>query len=372
MDAATTTATEAPAAAVTTATEAPATGAATATEAPAFDFKTMVADRLGKGKHATAEKPADEGAASAKDGAEKPAAEGKPAEAPKTEEANPDPVKQEIEDRLAKLNEASRRASEARKARERDQATAKKLKEAEGAHAEEVALAKRIRESRTKGDVLGVLEASGWTRQEIRDSPLIVGLLEQLENGDKDEAPKPLTESDIEKKFRELEEAKAAEVKAKADEEAAKAKQQAEDERNEYFAHVRIEFKAGKYPALKAAGTTMGQLDSYRAGYVKANPNHNPTAKELLDKAEADLVAFWEKNAAELARIRGTAPAAAAQPTAGAKPGEKPASTAPKRTVTSRMMSDTGGAPPAEEVKPKRSYREKEKEMKDAILARYK
>jgi colicin import membrane protein len=345
--------------------------AATATEgaAPAadkgFDFKALVSERLGKGKHAT-EDPADTAAegepvktAEAEGDGEKPAAiEAKP-------DPKPDPVKAELEERLAKLNEASRRAAEARKAREREQATAKKLKEAEGAHAEEVAMAKRLRESRAKGDALGVLEAAGWTRQEIRDTPIIVSMLEQLENGAKEEPPKPLTESDIEKKFRELEEAKAAEAKAKAEEEAAKAKQQAEDERNEYFAHVRVEFKAGKYPALRSAGTTMGQLESYRATYMRNNPNHAPTAKELLDKAEADLVAFWEKNAAELAKIRGTTPATE---TAAAKTGEKPA---PKRTVTSRMMSDSGGKVPVEEAKPKRDVRAKEKEMKDAFLARF-
>jgi len=348
--------------------------AATATEgaAPAadkgFDFKALVSERLGKGKHA-AEDPtntaADGEPAKAVVEAEGEKQTEKPAEA-KPPEPKVDPVKAELEERLAKLNEASRRAAETRKARERDQATAKRLKEAETAHAEEVALVKRLRESKANGDVLGVLETAGWTRPEIQSSPLVVNLLEQLENGGKEEPPKPLTESDIEKKFRELEEAKAAEAKAKADEAAAKAKQQAEDELNEYFAHVRVEFKAGKYPALRSAGTTMGQLENYRATYMRSNPNHAPTAKELLDKAEADLVAFWEKNAAELAKIRGTTPATETPPL---KPGEKPA---PKRTVTSRMMSDSGGKVPVEEVKPKKGYREKEKEMKDAFLARFK
>lgn len=348
--------------------------AGTEAEAKPIDFKALVAERLGKPgakaaesqaeKPATEDKPADKLQDKSKD---------KPAEAEKKEEpaAKPedDPVKRELEERLSRLNEASRRAAEARKVKQSEAEAAKKLKAAESAHAEEIALAKQLREAKGKGDVLGVLRAAGWTKQEIESTPMIANLLEQLEKAEDDAPPKPLTEADIERKLQEREAAREAEAKAKADEEKARLKQQAEEERDRYFVGVKVEFKAGNYPALRSAGTTMGQLEQYRANYMAKNPNHAPTAKELLDMAERDIVAFWEKNAAELAKIRGTATTAA---TAAAKPGEKQPEAKPaKRTVSSKMQTDTGATVAKEEPAPKKAYRDKEKEMRDSFVARF-
>lgn len=376
----------APAAAVTTQTPPPAEGAATSTPEP-FDFKALVASRLGK-KGATmstasadaGQKPAQVAAQdTARDAGEKPAqvaAETKPAEPAKPAEAKtPPPVADDIDARLKALHEANQRAAESRKMAKRQAELEAKAKAAENAHAKEVALAKAIEEARTKRDFVGLLKAAGFTLDEIKNSPLIVDMVDQFGKLDEGqvEQPKPVTETDIERMLKAREEAAAAERKAKEDAEQKERIAQLEIARSEYFAEVKVLFKAGDYPALRQAGTTQGQLDAYRRDYVAANPNHRPTAKELLDMAERDLRGLWKRNAEALAALEKSAkPAAEAKQPTEFVPAStvKPAS---KRTVTSRMTADVGGtAPPPAEVGARKPYREKEREMKDAFVARYK
>lgn len=340
---------------------APSVTEATAKSDGGLDFAKLVAERLGGGK-AAEKSPAE---------APEPTAEApKPAvESPKPVAT---PVVDDIEARLAALHEANRRAAEARKLKQRDAELAKREAEVASRTSEDTALVRQLRDSKSKGDVLSVLVAAGWTRQEIADSPLVVNLLEQIEKSDPSTPGKPLTESDIERKFRELKDAEAAEVKKRAEEEAKEAAKRGEIERAEYFMRAKVEFKAGDYPALREAGVTLGALDNFRANYMRSNPNHAPTPRELLDIAEKDLVAYWEKQAELLAKYRVKKPAQTVVEPAKKPTAFQPAAQSAKRTITSRMMADSGGYVPPVEAPVRKPYSEKEKEMKDAFVSRFK
>jgi hypothetical protein len=360
----------APAASEVTQTQAPAEGATTATPAP-LDFKAMVAERLG-GK-----KQGGEGTPAPAVVAPPVAADAKDPEKPSVTLVKAEPQAQVVDDidaRLRALHDANQRAAEQRKAAKRTAELETKAKSAEGAHAKEVALAKAIDDARSKRDFVGLLKAAGFTTDEMRNSPLIVEMVDQLgklEEGGGEEQPKPVTEADLERMLKAREEAAEAERKAKDEAERKQREEKLQIARDEYFAELKIHFKAGDYPALKHAKTTQGALDAYRADYVRANPNHRPTPKELLDMAERDLRALWKRNADALAALDGGSPALAAQAREFAPAAAAKAAPA-KRTVTSRMTADVGASahqqPPAE----RKTYREKEREMKDAFVSRFK
>jgi len=360
-------ASQAPAAAEATQTQAPAEGATTATPAP-WDFKSLVASRLGKkpANDAGTPQPVATQAAPAVATAEKP-----PVAAATTVKSEPPaPVVDDIAARLRELHDANQRASEQRKSAKRTAELEAKAKAAEGAHAKEVALAKAIEEARGKRDFVGLLKAAGYTLDEIKNTPLIVDMVDQfgkLDEGGDAEKPKPLTEADFARMLKEREDAAAAERKEKEEAERKERLAELEQARAEYFAEVKVHFRAGDYPALKQAGTTQGALDAYRADYVRANPNHRPTPKELLDLAERDLRALWKKNAEALAKLEGGTPAPAAATSAVA-----PAKPQSKRTVTRSMTDGAGAIVPPPVTTDRKPYREKEREMKDSFVSRFK
>lgn len=361
-------ASQAPAAAEATQTQAPAEGTTTATPAP-WDFKSLVAGRLGKKTASDAGTPqpvASQAAPAPEATAEKPPI----AAAPPVKAEPPAPVVDDIAARLRELHDSNQRAAEQRKASRRMSELEAKARDAEGAHAKEVALAKAIEDARTKRDFVGLLKAAGYTLDEIKNTPLIVDMVDQLgkldETGGDAEKPKPLTEADLARMLKEREDTAAAERKAKEEAERKEKLAELEQVRSEYFAEVKVHFRAGDYPALKQAGTTQGALDAYRADYVRANPNHRPTPKELLDLAERDLRALWKKNADALAKLEGGTPAPAAPTSAVAL--AKPQS---KRTVTRSMTDGAGAIVPPPVTTERKPYREKEREMKDAFVSRW-
>ncbi len=360
--------TPAPTAGEQTASAAPAAGETTAAPAP-FDFGKLVAERLGGKKGDAASAPAS--VAAPKTPAAEVATEAVAAKEPPAPVAvaTPAPV-DDIDARLKALHDANARAAESRKAQKRQAELEGKAKSLESAHEKEVALAKAIEEARGKRDFIGLLKAAGFTIDEMRNTPMIVDMVDQfgkLDEGDV-EKPKAVTEADIARMLKEREDE--AEAKRKADAEAAKAKRIEEltIARNEYFAEVKIHFKAGEYPALKQAGVTQGGLDKYRADYVARNPNHAPSPKELLDLAEKDLRALWKRNADALAKLDGGKSPAPATP----KPNAAPASPQPRaRTVNSRMSESAGETATEPEKPAKKTYRDKEQEMKDSFVSRF-
>jgi hypothetical protein len=276
------------------------------------------------------------------------------AEAPEPPKASPEQA--EIDDRLKRLAAASDSAARERKMREREQAADRKAREAVTAHADDIALAQKLREARTKGSKLALLEAAGVTRSDIEQKGWIVDLLNEVGEG---EAPRALTEEDVERKIA---------ARLKADEDARKAaadKAQEEANRNlaeaqaGFFSQVKVEFKAGEYPALRADKTTQGALDAFYQSHLARNPGQFWTAKELLDKAESATIAFYDQQEKKIADVRG-------------KLKPKEAAPAPRAPAATRAVTQSAASDAVHVESPvKLSVREKQAKARDEFAARF-
>lgn len=370
---------------VTTATEAPTAGATTATvpgtdlpahpDAPGkIDLKQFFADRYAT-KHAV--KPASGTVAATPAPKAAPAAIPAPAvvpvaEAPKTTEtasAVEEKPKEaataeqdEIDKRLARLAAAGEAAARERKMRERERAASAKVKEAETSHAKEIELARKIQEAQAKGSKLALLEALGQSKEQLSSSGWVVDLLNEL--GDQ-ETPPNITRAEAEAIAQAKAEAiiKAREDAAKEAEEKAKAEREASlaEAKAVFFSQVKVEYKSGSYPALKADGATNGQLDAFYQAHLARNPGQYWTAKELLDRAEAHTVAFYEAQEKKISELK-----AKLKP---ATPAAKTPAASPTRTVTPSTVADAG--PVTIEPPKKLDIKEKQRKARDEFAAKF-
>lgn len=265
----------------------------------------------------------------------------------------------EIAARLARLSAASSEAAQRRKLRERELAADAKSKAAETAHAKEIELARKLEAARTKGSKLAILEAAGYTPEELENSGFVVDLLDEMS---KRTAPPTLTEADVEKKI--AERLKAAEDERKAAEEIARQRQEADNlvAKEEFYGAVRIEYKAGDYPALKSDKVTQGQLDAFYQQHLRDKPGQILTAKELLDKAEGAIRVTLKAQKERIEKLE-----ALINPKDDKKPTPPAAAV---RTITPSVTSDAGDAIKIEPAK-RESLRDKEKRLRATVEAQF-
>ncbi len=370
----------APSNTVTTATEVPAPGATTATvpgtdlpahsDAPGkIDLNKFFEDRYAS-KHkvkpvakvtpaptvAPPAAPTAPAASQAVETAKPVVAPPGAAEAPAVEPPKASPEQNEIDERLKRLAAASDSAARERKMREREQAADRKAREAVTAHADDIALAQKLREARTKGSKLALLEAAGVTRGDIEQKGWIVDLLNEVGEG---EAPRALTEEDVERKIAARLKADEDARKAAADKAAEEANRNLAEAKAGFFSQVKVEFKAGEYPALRADKTTQGALDAFYQSHLARNPGQFWTAKELLDKAESATIAFYDQQEKKIADVRG-------------KLRPKEVAPAPRASAATRTVTQSA-APDAVHVESpvKLGVREKQAKARDEFAARF-
>jgi hypothetical protein len=365
MDTQTTTA--APAPVTTTATPPPAAVATTATPAPAegpSDLAQAVAAYFGTEGAATTERAAAVEPGAHAD-APPPVVEAAPVAPPAPVEAPP-PPKDDLDERLARLDRESRAAAVARKERARQaEATRKAAEEAERAktaNAADLDLAKRIREARASGKKLEPLLAAGFTLEELR-SGYFVDALTELEAA---EAPPTVTRAEAEA----IAEAKA-QALIKQREDAAKAEaerlhreatERTLAEAEEVIAEAKVYYKAGDYPLLKHQNPTKGDLVKFKAQWEAANPGRVLRGKELIDEAEKTLRTRHASVKAEIERMEKLLAPPAAPPPAVAI---TPAGTA---TVSPHSVSHL--APPPAPA-PDETYDESIERMKREFEAKW-
>lgn len=279
---------------------------------------------------------------------------------PKEEPAKTSAEDDEIAARLARLANASNEAARQRKLRERERAAEERERAASIAHSKEIDLAKRLEAAKTKGSKIAVLEAAGYSREEIANSGWVVDLLNELGEG---EAPKPLTEADVERKI--AERMKAAEDERRAAEERERERKAAENAAamENFYARVKVEYKAGDYPILRAQKVTPRQLDGFYQEHLKSHPGQFLTEKELLDHAETAVRAGIKAEKERLAKL---------EEIISPKPKEekKPLPPAAIRTVTPALTADAGDKVNVEAPK-RETLRDKEKRLRATVEAQY-